>query len=115
MTSSISSDEWSGRGRLAPTCSRFKKVLNSWLSCNGINVKLKVNIRGESDTPRIADEKVPNKEELDRILRMATCLLPEIELKEKCPARERLEHEEKDEWISESYVKERLRSRGIIE
>jgi hypothetical protein len=44
-----------------------------------------------------------------------TCLLPEIELKEKCPARERLEHEEKDEWISEGYVKERLRSRGVIE
>jgi uncharacterized Zn-finger protein len=47
-------------------------VLNSWLSYNGINVKLKVNIRGESDTPRIADKRVPNKEELDRILRMAT-------------------------------------------
>jgi len=42
-------------------------------------------------------------------------MLPEIELKEKCPARERLEHEEKDEWISEGYVKERLRSRGVIE
>jgi len=28
-----------------------------------------------------------------------TCLLPESELKEKCPARERMKHEEKDEWI----------------
>jgi len=44
-----------------------------------------------------------------------TCPLPEIELKEKCPARERVEHEEKDEWISEGYAKERLRSRGVIE
>jgi len=26
-----------------------------------------------------------------------------------------LEHEEKDEWISEGYAKERLRSRGVIE
>ncbi|MEM3760033.1 MAG: site-specific integrase [Candidatus Bathyarchaeia archaeon] len=59
-------------GKAGSYLSRFKKVLNSWLSYNGINVKLKVNIRGESDTPRIANERVPNKEELDRILRMAT-------------------------------------------
>ncbi|MEM2675683.1 MAG: site-specific integrase [Candidatus Bathyarchaeia archaeon] len=59
-------------GKAGSYLSRFKKVLNSWLSYNGINVKLKVNIRGESDTPRIAHERVPNKEELDRILRMAT-------------------------------------------
>jgi len=59
-------------GRAGSYLSRFKKVLNSWLSYNGVNVKLKVNIRGESDAPRIADERVPNKEELDRILRMAT-------------------------------------------
>jgi len=51
---------------------KFKKALNSWLSYNGLNVKLKVNIRGESETPTIASEKVPSKEELDRILRMAT-------------------------------------------
>jgi hypothetical protein len=56
-------------GKAGSYLSRFKRVLNSWLSYNGINVKLKVNIRGESDTPRIADERVPNKEELDRILR----------------------------------------------
>jgi hypothetical protein len=59
-------------GKAGSYLSRFKKVLNSWLSYNGVNVKLKVNIRGESDTPRIADERVPNKEKLDRILRMAT-------------------------------------------
>ncbi|MEM3451537.1 MAG: site-specific integrase [Nitrososphaerales archaeon] len=59
-------------GKAGSYLSRFKKVLNSWLSYNGINVKLKVNIRGESDTPRIANERVPNKEELDRIIRMAT-------------------------------------------
>jgi hypothetical protein len=59
-------------GKAGSYLSRFKKVLNSWLSYNGVNVKLKVNIYGESDTPRIAEERVPNKEELDRILRMAT-------------------------------------------
>ncbi|MEM3547254.1 MAG: hypothetical protein QXK47_04500 [Candidatus Bathyarchaeia archaeon] len=59
-------------GKTGLYLSRFKKVLNSWLAYNGINVKLKVNIRGESDTPRIADERVPSKEELDRILRMTT-------------------------------------------
>jgi len=59
-------------GKAGSYLARFKKVLNSWLAYNGVNGKLKVNIRGESDTPRIADERVPSKEELDRILRMAT-------------------------------------------
>lgn len=44
---------------------RFKKVLNSWLTFNGMNVKLKVNVRGESETLRITDERMPSKEELD--------------------------------------------------
>ncbi|MEM2514644.1 MAG: hypothetical protein QXO15_05715 [Nitrososphaerota archaeon] len=44
-----------------------------------------------------------------------TCLLPESELKEKCPARERVGYEEKDEWIFEDYLKERLRSRKVLE
>jgi|GEM_PF-2020390 hypothetical protein len=44
-----------------------------------------------------------------------TCLLPEEELKEKCPARERVGHEDKDEWIDEYYIKERLKARGIIQ
>lgn len=44
-----------------------------------------------------------------------TCLLPEKELKEKCPARERVEHEEKDEWMLENYTKERLRSHNILQ
>ena len=37
-----------------------------------------------------------------------------IELKEKCSARERLGYEEKDEWIFEDFVKERLKSLGIL-
>jgi hypothetical protein len=59
-------------GKAGSYIARFKKTLNSWLAYNGINVKLKVNVRGESDAPTIADERVPSKEELDRILRMAT-------------------------------------------
>jgi len=51
---------------------RFKKVLHSWLTFNGLNVRLKVNIAGEYDTPTIADERIPRKDELDRIIRMAT-------------------------------------------
>jgi len=43
-------------GKTGSYLSRFKKVLNSWLSYYGINVKLKVNIRGESDTLRMANE-----------------------------------------------------------
>jgi len=35
-------------------------------------VKLKVNIKGEYDTPTIANERVPSKVELDKIIRMAT-------------------------------------------
>jgi len=51
---------------------RFKKVLRSWFVYNGLEVKLSVNIKGEYDAPTIAHERVPNKEEVDRILRMAT-------------------------------------------
>jgi len=51
---------------------RFKKVLHSWFAYNGLNVRLKVNIAGEYDTPTIADERIPSREELDRIIRMAT-------------------------------------------
>lgn len=54
----------------------------------------------DSECPYLADD--------------GTCLLPESELKEKCSAQEREGHEEKDEWIFEDYVKERLRSFGIL-
>jgi len=60
------------QGKAGSYIARFKKVLRSWLAFNGLDVKLKVNIAGEYDTPTIADERVPSKEELDRILRMAS-------------------------------------------
>ncbi len=59
-------------GKAGSYIARFKRVLHSWLSYNGLNVRLKVNIRGEHGSPRIAGERVPSREELDRILRMAT-------------------------------------------
>ena len=51
---------------------RFKKVLHSWLTYNNISLKLRVNIAGENDIPTLANERIPNKDELARILRMAT-------------------------------------------
>ena len=59
-------------GKAGSYLSRFKRVLNSWLAYNGVNVKLKVNIRGESDTSRIANECMSSSSLLDRILRMTT-------------------------------------------
>lgn len=59
-------------GKAGSYIARFKKVVHSWLAYNGVNVRLKVNIAGEYDTPTIAEERVPNKEELDKIVRMAT-------------------------------------------
>jgi len=59
-------------GKAGSYIARFKKVLHSWLAYNGLAVRLKVNIAGEYDTPTIESERVPNREELDRILRMAT-------------------------------------------
>jgi len=44
--------------------------LRSWFSFNGLNVRLKVNIKGEYDTPTIADERVLSKAELDKVIRM---------------------------------------------
>jgi site-specific recombinase XerC len=59
-------------GKAGSYIARFKKVLHSWLAYNGVPVRLKVNIAGEYDTPTIESERVPSKEELDRIARMAT-------------------------------------------
>jgi hypothetical protein len=60
------------KGKAGSYIERFKKVVLSWTSYNNLDVKLKVNIRGVSDTPTIANERVPSKDELSRILRMAS-------------------------------------------
>jgi hypothetical protein len=59
-------------GKAGSYITRFRKVLHSWMAFNGLNVRLQVNIVGEHDTPSIADERIPSKEELEKIIRMAT-------------------------------------------
>ena len=59
-------------GKAGSYIERFKKVILSWAFYNNLDVKLKVNIKGTSETPTIANERVPSKDELSRILRMAS-------------------------------------------
>ena len=59
-------------GKAGSYIARFKKVILSWLKFNDIRLQLTVNISGENETPTIANEKVPSKEELARIMRKAT-------------------------------------------
>jgi len=59
-------------GKAGSYIARFRKVILSWLKFNGIRLQLTVNISGENETPTIANERVPAKEELARILRKAT-------------------------------------------
>jgi len=44
------------------------KAIKSWLSHNGIEVKRKIKIRGDHDTPTLRDERVPTQKELKKIL-----------------------------------------------
>ncbi len=60
------------QGKAGSYIERFKKVVLSWTFYNNLDVKLKVNIKGTSETPTIANERVPSKDELSRILRMAS-------------------------------------------
>jgi hypothetical protein len=59
-------------GKAGSYIAKYRKVLHSWLSYNGLNIRLRVNIAGEYDTPTIADERIPNKDELDKIIRTAS-------------------------------------------
>jgi len=43
------------------------KAIKSWLSHNGIEVKRKVKIKGDHDTPTLRDERVPTQKELKKI------------------------------------------------
>jgi hypothetical protein len=60
------------KGKAGSYIIRFKKVILSWLSYNNVDAKLRVNVKGASETPTIASERVPSKNELSRILRMAS-------------------------------------------
>ncbi|KAA8922297.1 MAG: site-specific integrase, partial [Thermoplasma sp.] len=59
-------------GKAGSYISYAEKPLISWLKFNGINVKLSINIKDENRNIRSENERVPNKEELGKILRMAT-------------------------------------------
>ena len=59
-------------GKAGSYIARFKRVLRSWAKFNGKIIRLDVNIANENLSPTLENERVPNKEELSRILRMAT-------------------------------------------
>ncbi|MGC9074081.1 MAG: site-specific integrase, partial [Caldisericum sp.] len=60
------------QGKAGSYIVRFKKTLKSWLKFNDIDIKFNIKIKGEYETPKIANERVPSKEELARILRKAS-------------------------------------------
>ena len=60
------------QGKAGSYIVRFKKTLRSWLKFNDIDLKIDVKIKGENESPKIANERVPSKEELSRILRKAS-------------------------------------------
>jgi hypothetical protein len=59
-------------GKAGSYIERFRKVILSWTSYNGLTVQLKVNIKGRSESPTLKDERVPTRDELSKIIRMAT-------------------------------------------
>ena len=59
-------------GKAGSYIARFKKVVKSWAKFNEVDIKLNVNIRNENESPTLINERVPSKEELGKILRMAT-------------------------------------------
>ncbi len=48
---------------------RYKKVIRSWLGFNGMDFKLTANIAYEGKSSRVEGENIPEKTEIDRILR----------------------------------------------
>src|SRR5262245_42725523 len=56
--------EMERRGKAGSYIERFRKVVSSWLSHNRIEVTLKVNIRGRTETPTLQNERIPTVEEL---------------------------------------------------
>ncbi len=60
------------QGKAGSYIARFKRVIRSWLKFNDVDLKIDVKIKGENESPRIANERVPNKEELAKILRKAS-------------------------------------------
>ncbi|MEM4067616.1 MAG: site-specific integrase [Candidatus Micrarchaeaceae archaeon] len=60
------------KGKVGSYIIRFKKVLSSWVRFNDISLDLKsVKIKDAFRSPTIENERVPNQEELARIIRSA--------------------------------------------
>ncbi|MCL5989780.1 MAG: site-specific integrase [Candidatus Thermoplasmatota archaeon] len=64
--------KFEAEGKAGSYISYVEKPLISWLKFNGINVKLSINIKDDNRNIRSENERVPSKEELGKILRMAT-------------------------------------------
>ncbi len=62
------SEEWR-EGKAGSYIARYKKVLRSWLGFYGIDFKFGVNIAYENRAPRVEGERIPEKNELAKILR----------------------------------------------
>jgi hypothetical protein len=60
------------QGKAGSYIERFRKVIISWTSYNGLNIQLRVNIKGRGLTPTLSKERVPTRDELSKIIRMAT-------------------------------------------
>ena len=59
-------------GKAGSYIARFKRVLRSWTKFHNVDVKLDINIKGENESPTLANERVPSKDELGKILRKAS-------------------------------------------
>lgn len=60
------------KGKAGSYIARFKRVLRSWTKFHNVDVKLDINIKGENESPTLANERVPSKDELGKILRKAS-------------------------------------------
>ena len=66
--------EMEKKGKLGSYLIRFRKVLSSWFRFNGIDASLmlSVNMKGEYESPTIANERILTKEELSSIIRKSS-------------------------------------------
>ena len=59
-------------GKAGSYIARYKKVIRSWLGFNGIDYKVTANIAYENRAPRVEGERIPEKQELSKMMRSAS-------------------------------------------
>ena len=66
--------EMEKKGKLGSYLIRFRRVLSSWFRFNGIDASLmlSVNMKGEHESPTVANERIPTKEELSSMIRKSS-------------------------------------------